>query len=144
MNISSHLSPRAGFSGMEKLFHTVIDCFPAHIITPERKYTCIRNIISVLWKYKSLKKQDLSPKHVPIYQWSSSWHLAHKMLEEMIEEVALCRCWHLTDHTAVISPLHLRENVNEKLMPQKKVSNTGLEQHIIYTYIIIYNHMQFY
>ncbi len=87
-------------------------------------------------KIESLKKQDMSPKHVPIYQWSSSWHLAHKMLEEMIEEVALCRCWHLTDHTAVISPLHLREKVNEKLKPQKKVSNTGLEQHIIYKYII--------
>lgn len=53
------------------------------------------------------------------------------MLEEVIMEVALCRCWHLTDHTAVISPLHLSENVKEKNrgnMYSTEESHKSLEQ----------------
>lgn len=103
--ILAYLSLTTGISNTQKLLHTVIDSFPANIVAPAKKtkpHTYINSQFQTI-----LQCNTECPQVLPVDEGSSSWHLAHKMFEEVIVEVPLSCSWHLTDHTAVIRALHL-------------------------------------
>lgn len=57
--------------------------------------------------------RDLAPSW-PVYEWGSPAHFAHKVLEEIILEVALRCSRHLAHHTAVIGSLDLGQVIKKK------------------------------